>query len=95
MKKKSELLKKRTDEKRVIEETDSVQKAQETVAEDVNEEEERFVIKVGNDKWLQSWSKWQLCDDKSDAVVLNADWARGHSKRIMSYKHMKAEVVRL
>jgi len=89
MKKKSGLLDKRTDEKkRVIEETDSVPKAAKAV-------EERFVIKVGDDKWLKSWSRWELCDKKSDAEVLNADWARGHRYRVARYRQMKAEIVKL
>jgi hypothetical protein len=87
MKKKSELLKKKTDEKkRVIEEPDSVKKAV---------KEEGFVIKVGDDKWLKSWPQWLLCDNKSDAAVLNSDWARGHRKRIIRLKRMKAEIVKL
>ena len=89
MKKKSGLLEKQTDEiKGVIGETDSVQ-------EEVKVEDERFVIKVGNDKWLKSWMNWELCDDKSEAAVLNSDWARGHKKRIIRYKRMKAEIVKL
>ena len=88
MKKKSGLLEKQTDEiKGVIGETDSVQ--------EVAIEDERFVIKVGDDKWLKSWMNWELCDDKSDAAVLNSDWARGHKKRIIRYKRMKAEIVKL
>ena len=87
MKKKSGLLEKRTDErKRVIEETDSVEK---------KVIDERFVIKVGDNKWLKSWMNWELCDEKSDAAVLNSDWARGHKQRITRYKQMKAEIVKL
>jgi hypothetical protein len=87
MKKKSELLKKQTDEKkRVIEEPDSVKKAV---------KEKGFVIKVGGDKWLKSWAQWLLCDNKSNAAVLNSDWARGHRKRIIRLKRMKAEIVKL
>jgi hypothetical protein len=73
---------------RVIEETDSVQEVA-VVAE-------RFVIKVGNDKWLKSWNPiFELCEEKSEAVVLNSDWARGHLDRVTNIKRMKAEIVKL
>jgi len=74
---------------RVIEETDSVQKV-------VVEAEPRFVIKVGRDKWLKSWSpEFALCDKKSDAIVLNSDWARGHHDRVTHIKRMTAEIIKL
>ncbi len=77
--------------KRVIEETDSVQEAQ------VQPVKERaFKIKVGTDKWFKSWSPvFALCDDESEAIVLNEDWARGHLDRIKNIKKMKAVIVEL
>lgn len=77
---------------RVIEETDSVQgEWQEQPVK-----EPRFVLKVGDDKWLKSWNPvFALCDEKSEAIVLNEDWARGHHDRVTHIKRMKAEIVEL
>jgi len=57
--------------------------------------EERFVIKVGGNKWLKSYSPFVLCDNKSDAGILNSDWAIGHQQRITAYEKLKAEIVKL
>lgn len=77
---------------------EQVQEIQEVVVEEepaapVEPAEPRFVIKVGDNKWLKSWSpSFELCDDKSEAIVLNSDWARGHRKRVIGIKRMKAEI---
>lgn len=83
--------------KRVIEETDSVQEAQELQEFQAEPVKERtFKIKVGTDKWFKSWSPvFALCDDESEAIVLNEDWARGHLDRIKNIKKMKAVIVEL
>lgn len=73
----------------IKEETTPVQEDTKKVAE------EKFVLKVGKSDWMKSWSPFVLCKKKSDAMELNADWARGHCKRIISYKHLQAEIVKL
>lgn len=60
-----------------------------------NSSDERFVIKVGNDKWLESWVNFSLCENKEDAMVLNHDWAIGHKSRLSDIKNLKAEIVKL
>lgn len=59
-------------------------------------EDDRFVIKVGTYQWLKSWTPaFELCKKKSDALVMNADWARGNLKRVTTIKRLKAEIVKL
>jgi hypothetical protein len=86
-----------------IEEIAPVEEISPVIVEEIVQEvvlekpvEERFVIKVGDNKWLKSWSpSFELCEKKKDAIVLNSDWARGHHNRVTHIKLMKAEIVKL
>ena len=80
-----------------VEKADSVKDFAPEIANKIsrNSSDERFVIKVGTDKWLKSWNNFALCSDNDEAMVLNHDWAVGHQDRLTNIKHMKAEIVKL
>ena len=56
-------------------------------------EPELFVLMVG-EKWFKSWNPYRLTNKKSEAKVLDADWARQYKSDIKMMKRIVAEVVK-
>lgn len=77
------------------------QVAEEPVAEVVEVVEQvvevvdsKFVLKVGR-QWFKSWSPFELCDRKSEAIILNADKARGYQSSIAMVKKLTAMIIEI
>lgn len=54
----------------------------------------KFALKVGR-QWFKSWSPFELCDKKSEAIVLNADKARGYKSSIAMIKRLTATIIEI
>lgn len=78
-------------EEPVAEVVEVVGQVVEQVAEIVDS---KFVLKVGR-KWFKSWSPFELCDKKSEAIVLNADKARGYKSSIAMIKRLTATIIEI
>lgn len=65
----------------------------EVPAEELVVTDDKFIIKIGDDRWLKSW--FSMCDNVEDALVMNSDWARGNYKRVTKIMRLKAEVIKL
>lgn len=66
--------------------------AKEQIRQEVIEANELFVLKVGR-QWFKSWSPFELCDKKSEAMILKEDKANGFKSSMNMIKKLNATLM--